>query len=54
MVVARIKVGEYVLRLRIGNFSDRKVIPLVEHGPYGCWLASWKWGQVGWELGRWA
>lgn len=41
------------LLFRHGNFSVRRVVPFVEHGPFNCWLASWRWGQIGWELKRW-
>lgn len=52
-VVWRIKIGRKTLRWRRGNYSRRRVVPFIERGPFGCWLASWRWGQLGWELDRW-
>lgn len=52
-VALKVKIGDKILRVRRGNFSCRKVVPFVERGPFGCWLASWRWGQIGWELERW-
>lgn len=53
-VVLRIRFREKILRLRRGRrYSNRRFIPFIERGPFGCWLASWKWGQIGWELRRW-
>jgi len=45
--------GKKILRFRQGNYSYRRVVPRVEHGPFGCWLASWRWGQLEWALTRW-
>lgn len=52
-VVFRLRLGDYILRFRRGNYSNRQFVPFIEHGPFGCWLASWRWGQLGWELKRW-
>lgn len=52
-VVWRLRLGNKILRFRRGNYSCRRLVPFVERGPFGCWLASWKWGQIGWELARW-
>lgn len=52
-VIFRIRFRDYILRFRRGNYSSRRILPFMERGPFGCWLASWKWGQVGWELRRW-
>lgn len=41
------------LLVRRGNYSARRVVPFIERGPFGCWFASWSWGQVSWELSRW-
>lgn len=53
MVVARLRLGSKILRLRKGNFSNRRILPFVERGPFGSFLASWRWGQIGWESARW-
>lgn len=54
MVLLRIRWGDYILRLRRGRrYSSHRLIPLIERGPFGCWLASWSWGQLSWELRRW-
>ncbi len=50
MVLLRIKLGSKTLRVRRGNYGARRF----ERGPFGCWLASWKWLQIGWELSRWS
>lgn len=52
-VVYRLRLGRKTLRFRRGNYSCRRIVPFIEHGPFGCWLASWRWGQIGWELTRW-
>lgn len=52
-VVFRLRLGPKTLRFRRGNYSRRHVVPFIERGPFGCWLASWSWGQLGWELTRW-
>ncbi len=52
-VVWRLRLGNKILRFRRGNYSRRRLVPFVERGSFGCWLASWKWGQIGWELARW-
>ncbi len=51
--VYKIWFGRKTLLFRRGNFSRRRLVPVIERGPFGCWLASWRWGQVGWELTRW-
>lgn len=53
MLVFRYRIGEKILRLRRGNFADRKLLPRLEKGPFGCWLASTRYYQIGWELARW-
>lgn len=52
-ILIKIRIGHKVLRLRRGNYSNRIFLPRIESGPFGCWLASWRWGQLGWELARW-
>lgn len=52
-VLVKIRIGENILRFRKGNYACRKVIPFIERGPFGCFLISWEWGQIGWELARW-
>ncbi len=53
-VLFRLRLGDKILRFRRGKcYSARLIRPKIERGPFGCWLASWKWGQVGWELKRW-
>ena len=51
--VYKVRCGCKTLLFRRGNFSGRRFVPFVERGPFGCWLASWRWGQIGWELTRW-
>jgi hypothetical protein len=53
-VIFRVTCGQKTLRLRRGNFSNRLIIPSVRLRPFRCWLLSWRWGQVGWELSRWS
>ena len=50
--VHKVRLGRKTLLFRRGNFSHRRFWPFVEHGLFGCWVASWRWGQVGWELTR--
>jgi len=52
-LIIKIRLGSKILRFRQGNYSHRRVLPFMEHGPFRSWLASWRWGQVGWELARW-
>jgi hypothetical protein len=52
-VVFKVRIGQKILRFRRGNYVNRRVMPFIERGPFGCWLASWRWGQIGWELARW-
>ena len=52
-VVLKVRIGQKILRFRRGNYVNRRMIPFIERGPCGCWLASWRWGQIGWELARW-
>lgn len=52
-VVVRVRCGPKMLRVRRGWYSERRFWPVIERGPFGCWLASWRWGQIGWELKRW-
>lgn len=51
--VYKLPCGKRILLFRRGNFSGRRVLPFVERGPFGCWQASWRWGQLGRELRRW-
>ena len=51
--VLKLRIGRKTLLCRRGNFSVRRMVPFVERGPFGCWVASWSWGQVSWELTRW-
>lgn len=53
-VVWRLTIRKKILRYRRGNYSRRRLVPFMEWGPFGCWLASWSWGQLSWELKRWA
>lgn len=36
-----------------GNFSNRKLVPFIERGPFGCWDRRWRWGKLSWSLERW-
>jgi hypothetical protein len=49
----KVRLGRKTVLVRRGNYSRRRLVPFVEHGPFGCWTASWEWGQVSWELTRW-
>lgn len=53
LLIGRIRFGAKTLLARRGNYSCRRVLPFVERGPFGCWTASWRWGQLSWELSRW-
>ena len=53
-IVLRLRIGKKTFRIRRGNYSCRRFVPFVERGPFGCWLASWSWCQMGWELTRWS
>lgn len=53
-VIARLVCQDKTLRLRKGKYSDSWLVPVITRGPFGCWLASWRWGQIGWELNRWS
>lgn len=52
-VVFKLRTKNKTLRFRRGNYCNRTIFPFIEAGPFGCWLASWKWGQIGWEVNRW-
>ena len=45
--------GEKTLLVRRGNYSCRRVMPFIQCGPFGTWLASWSWGEVEWSQTRW-
>lgn len=60
-VLLRLKFRTKTLRLRrdkgnafIKYHGDCMNCPVVEQGPFGCWLISWNGWQIGWELNRWA
>jgi hypothetical protein len=53
-VAFKFTISDHILRFRRGNFACRKLVPRVKRGPCGSWLMSWRWGQLGWELKRWA
>ena len=48
-VILRVKAGSHTFRVRKGRYLAWKL----ERGPYGCWLFSFGFGQLGWELSRW-
>ena len=51
--VRKLRLGRKTILFRRGNFSARRLVPFVARGPFGCWVASWQWGQISWELPRW-
>jgi hypothetical protein len=51
--VYKLRLGRKTLLFRRGNFSARRIVPFMEYGPFRCWNASGRWGQIGWELTRW-
>lgn len=52
--VLKLFVGSRALLFRRGNYSCRRLIPFIEHGPFRTFTASWEWGQIEWSLKRWS
>ena len=53
-LLLRLECGKKTLRFRSGACGKRRLIPFVKRGPFGTWLASWRWGQVEWSPSRWS
>ncbi len=48
-----LQLGSKTLRFRPGSYSNHQLVPFRESGPFGCFLLSWRWGQIEWSLTRW-
>lgn len=51
--VIKLPLRSKLLLFRRGNYSCKRIIPLVERGPFRTFLLSWQWGQIEYSLKRW-